>query len=184
VTRSSGLRGAQHRKPAGPAGASRLRLGQRTLPPLQGSSPARRPFGGLAQRARPVPGSPPASPRAARAHRRPIPELGRGRPRSLAHKQKAGVAGAELPLSRTVNWRRRRSCSTRMGQPCSSAPRGTAAPECAIARAAALDAARGDRRRERRRDTAWRPQAAAQKLTPGGGGATKRWGGGRAGNQL
>lgn len=37
-----------------------------------------------------------------------------------------------LPLSLTVNWRRRRSCSTRIGQPCSSAPTGTAAVECAI----------------------------------------------------
>lgn len=59
----------------------------------------------------------------------------RGRPRRapVAGRQKAGVGPVTaLPLSRTVNWRRRRSCSTRIGQPCSSAPTGTAAVECAI----------------------------------------------------
>lgn len=40
--------------------------------------------------------------------------------------------GSSVPLRRTENWRRWRSCSTRMGPPCSSALGGVA---CAIARA-------------------------------------------------
>lgn len=128
------------------------------LPPL----PFGAPLASRAPRPPPPPGRPPraARPRPHLARAQPaVPETkgggprsrrprgpgwgrarvpGRGRPRLAprARKQKAGRAGNALPLSRTVNWRRRRSCSTRMGQPCSSAPSGTAAAECAMARAA------------------------------------------------
>lgn len=66
-------------------------------------------------------GSPPA-PGSIRPPAGPAPS----RPRARANK------GSTVPLRRTENWRRWRSCSTRMGPPCSSALGGVA---CAIARA-------------------------------------------------
>lgn len=93
----------------------------------------------------------------------PPPPGPRVRPQPRGAQTKGGGGpGPALPLSRTVNWRRLRSCSTRMGQPCSGAPGGTAAGECAMGagtraagarrapREARGPAQRADRRRRRR----------------------------------
>lgn len=61
------------------------------------------------------------------------PAPGSVRPQVPPHPARARAnKGSAVPFRRTENWRRCRSCSTRMGPPCSSALGGVA---CAIARA-------------------------------------------------
>lgn len=92
-------------------------------------------------RSRPAPAS--AAPGLA-PPRAPAPTWPASAPPALRRADKRrGRAGPALPLSRTVNWRRRRSCSTRMGQPCSGAPGDAAAGDCAMG---ARTRARGARR--------------------------------------